>query len=154
MELINSNRRKFLKQFSLLGASMLLLIAGLVWYRNRKWTMVLEDIIRTDTQSLKIDENVYQSFLKDINQPLSWMPLSPNKLLLLKFFHAYKLYVFPSPYKTIYLQSRADAVAWFLLSTSYFRNKMDAGKKIEYIMLYHPYKMPCSNPFSNIFYPR
>lgn len=41
----------------------------------------------------------------------------------------------------------------FLASTDFFRNKMDLSKPVTYTGLYHPYKAPCSNPFSAIYYP-
>lgn len=41
----------------------------------------------------------------------------------------------------------------YLLSTDFFRNKMDESKVVKYIGFYDPYHMPCTNPFSATFYP-
>lgn len=46
-----------------------------------------------------------------------------------------------------------DLSNYYLLSTDFFRNRMDENKEVKYIGLYNPYKTPCSNPFSNIYYP-
>ena len=41
----------------------------------------------------------------------------------------------------------------YLLSTDFFRNKMDESRIVKYIGFYNPYHMPCTNPFSTTFYP-
>ncbi len=42
----------------------------------------------------------------------------------------------------------------YLLSTDFFRNKMDESKLVTYTgTIYNPYKTPCSHPFSNLYYP-
>ena len=42
----------------------------------------------------------------------------------------------------------------FLLSSSFFQNKMDETKLVTYNgSVYNPFKTPCSNPFSHIYYP-
>ena len=41
----------------------------------------------------------------------------------------------------------------YLLSTDFFRNKMDESRIVKYIGFYNPYQMPCTNPFSSTFYP-
>jgi hypothetical protein len=46
-----------------------------------------------------------------------------------------------------------ELVRDYLLSTDFFRNRMDESKPLQYIGLYDPYKTPCANPFSHIQYP-
>jgi hypothetical protein len=41
----------------------------------------------------------------------------------------------------------------YLLSTDFFRNKMDETKLVKYIGYYDPHQMPCTNPFNESFYP-
>ena len=41
----------------------------------------------------------------------------------------------------------------YILSTDFFRNKMDETKPVQYLGLYNPYKNPCANPFSATYYP-
>jgi len=41
----------------------------------------------------------------------------------------------------------------YLLSTDFFRNKMDESKPVKFIGFYDPYQMPCSNPFTSLYYP-
>jgi hypothetical protein len=41
----------------------------------------------------------------------------------------------------------------YLLSTDFFRNKMDESKIVKYLGLFDPYLRPCANPFSEIYYP-
>lgn len=41
----------------------------------------------------------------------------------------------------------------YILSTDFFRNKMDETKPVQYLGLYNPYKTPCANPFSGTYYP-
>lgn len=47
----------------------------------------------------------------------------------------------------------ADLANRYLLSTDFFRNKMDENAEVKYLGLYNPYKIPCSNPFSHLYYP-
>jgi hypothetical protein len=42
----------------------------------------------------------------------------------------------------------------YLISTDFFRNRMDESKEVNYVGLYNPHKTPCSNPFSAIYYPQ
>ncbi len=41
----------------------------------------------------------------------------------------------------------------YLLSTDFFRNKMDESKLVKYIGYFDGFLMPCSNPFAETFYP-
>jgi len=41
----------------------------------------------------------------------------------------------------------------YLVSTDFFNNKMDESKIVRYKGLYNPYKTPCANPFSSLYYP-
>ncbi len=44
-------------------------------------------------------------------------------------------------------------VQTYLVSTDFFLNKMDESKTVKYINRNMPYKMPCYNPFSFLYYP-
>ena len=41
----------------------------------------------------------------------------------------------------------------YLLSTDFFQNRMDERREVKYLGWYNPYKTPCANPFSSIYYP-
>jgi hypothetical protein len=41
----------------------------------------------------------------------------------------------------------------YLLSTDFFRNKADESKVVKFVAYYNPYKIPCANPFSALYYP-
>jgi hypothetical protein len=41
----------------------------------------------------------------------------------------------------------------YLFSTDFFRNKMDESKVVKYVAYYNPFKIPCANPFSAMYYP-
>ena len=41
----------------------------------------------------------------------------------------------------------------YLLSTDFFQNRMDERKLVRFHSIYDPYKTPCANPFSALYYP-
>ncbi len=41
----------------------------------------------------------------------------------------------------------------YLLSSDFFRNKMDESKPVKFVAYYNPFKIPCANPFSALYYP-
>jgi Holliday junction resolvasome RuvABC ATP-dependent DNA helicase subunit len=47
----------------------------------------------------------------------------------------------------------SSLVERYLLSTDFFLNKMDESRTIKYTGYYNPYKTPCTNPFSSLYYP-
>lgn len=145
-------RRKFINTAGLGIAAAILATSGILYFKRKSFFQVVEDIIITDTQKLNISKSVYEEFLINAQENQSWCPLSNDKLKFLKIFHSYNLHYLPIDYSVKYQQLRTDIVAWFLLSTNFFINKMDISKETKFQMLYHPYKTPCMNPFSNIFY--
>ncbi len=46
-----------------------------------------------------------------------------------------------------------EMVQDYLLATDFFRNKMDEQRTVQYVGLYDPYKTPCANPFSFLYFP-
>ena len=61
--------------------------------------------------------------------------------------------LFTLPYTVNYNAYRNKIVLIFLLSTNFFVNRMDESKPVYFTSVYDPYQIPCSNPFSNLFYP-
>ncbi len=47
----------------------------------------------------------------------------------------------------------SSLVEKYLLSTDFFLNKMDESRTVKYAGYYNPYKSPCTNPFSSLYYP-
>lgn len=90
--------------------------------------------------------------------------LKPEKAGVEQFVQEYALSMtpnFPIKIRSLYMvrasasQSKLvnDMVQDYLLSTDFFRNRMDEQKPLKYLGLYNPYKTPCANPFSNLYYP-
>lgn len=146
------NRRKFINIAGLGIAATILAAGGMLYFKKKSFFEVVKDIIITDTNTLNISSIVYKEFLKNAEENQSWCPLSDGKIKFLTIFHSYNLQYVPSDFSVKYHQLRADIVAWFLLSTDFFIHKMDTSKEIKFLVLYHPYKIPCMNPFSNLFY--
>lgn len=47
----------------------------------------------------------------------------------------------------------SELISKYLFSTDFFLNKMDETKPVKYLGIFNPYKTPCANPFSFIYYP-
>jgi hypothetical protein len=47
----------------------------------------------------------------------------------------------------------SDVISKYLFATDFFLNKMDETKPVNYLGMFNPYKTPCANPFSFIYYP-
>lgn len=144
------NRRNFigLATLSTLGVAA----GGFIFLE--KFETLARKIIIKDAMSLNIDVKVVDEFFAEANKYQTWKRLFPfanQQLLKWHYYLDNKLFVLP--YNTNYRLERNKIVGLFLLSTDFFVNKMDVTKPIAYRSLYDPYRSPCSNPFSNLFYP-
>lgn len=111
-------------------------------------------IIVKDTASLKVDPVEIDKFMVAAAKKNVWNELFPfHHKQLLKWHYYINNGMFTLPYRANYNDYRNKIVMTFLLSTNFFMNKMDESKKVHFTDLYDPYQIPCSNPFSNIFYP-
>ena len=119
-----------------------------------KFERLVRKIIIEDTSSLNISIEEIDKYLlaSEKNKSLvNGLPF-PNQQLL-KWHYYLDNPLFSLPYYTKYTVDRSRIVGDFLLSTDFFINKMDPQKPVKYTTIYDPYQKPCSNPFSNLFYP-
>jgi len=119
-----------------------------------KFEMLMRKIIIKDTASLKVDLQEIDKFFADTSKYKVWNNLFPFANQQVIRWHYYvDNPLFSLPYSSNYKLYRSKIVGLFLLSSDFFVNKMDVNKPITYRSLYDPYISPCSNPFSNLFYP-
>ena len=145
-------RRKFLK-FAALGAGGGIAAGGaFVYFEN--FDALARKIILNDTAMLKIEKKVYDAFFNDVEKQRKWDRVFQNQhQQLIKWHYYVDNPLFRLPYATSYEVNRSKLIATFLLSTDFFINKMDASKPISYRGLFDQYNGPCSNPFSDLYYP-
>ncbi len=116
---------------------------------------VVSKILHKNLAFLNLEPTAVDNFVKDIiatkyydRKSFGW-----KKQLFVRIFHFFDNPWVPLPGKKRYEQYCGFFVSDFLLSTDFFLNKMDEKKQVNYLALYEPYKRPCANPFSNLFYP-
>ena len=116
---------------------------------------VVGKILHKQLGYLNLNEEAINSFVKDIKasdyynkKNFGW-----QKQLFVRGFYLIDFSWLPLPGKDRYQRYCTFFVSDFLLSTDFFLNKMDESKEVNYLVLYEPYKRPCVNPFSNLFYP-
>ena len=110
-------------------------------------------MVLKDTGKLKLKPGIIDRFVEEAKKDNKWGQFNTNMKLFIMAHYYLDSKIFSLPYRSKYLQKRNLIVGNFLLSTDFFQKKMDVTREIEYIALNHPYKNPCSNPFSSIFYP-
>ncbi|MFT3700825.1 MAG: hypothetical protein QM802_00520 [Agriterribacter sp.] len=112
-------------------------------------------VIIKDTASLKIAPAEIDKFLAVAAKKKVWDDLFPfHHKQLIKWHYYINNGLFTLPYRANYNAYRNKIVMTFLLSSNFFANKMDESKPVAFTELYDPYLIPCSNPFSNIYYPQ
>jgi hypothetical protein len=142
------NRRKFLKAGLLTLVSALLITWVIPSFRQ-----AVRRIISTDCAKLNVSRNHIDRFLQDADQEKFWNRFNTQKKLVIVFFTYLSFTKSFMPYYNKYVMYRGQITGQFLLSTDFFTNRMQDGENIEYVQFYNPYKQPCNNPFSNLFYP-
>jgi len=146
------HRRKLLK-FAALGAAGILVSSGAFVFFE-KFDYLARKIVMKDTAMLNIDSTVYDQFFSDVEKQRKWDKLFDKQHKhLLKWHYYIDNPLFRLHYASNYQVNRAKIVNTFLLSTDFFVNKMDVSRPIKYRMLFDPFLYPCSNPFSNLYYP-
>jgi hypothetical protein len=110
-------------------------------------------ILAKDTDALRLDPSSIDRFIDDAQREQYLNTFSRVKRILITL-HTYAGPLSGIlPYANKYIQYRGQITGHFLLSTDFFRNRMDTSKAVEYTGFYNPYTQPCSNPFSSIYYP-
>lgn len=143
-------RRNFIGLVTLGTAGVL--TGGYIFLEN--FEKFARKVIVKDTASLKVDQVEIDKFMTAAAKKNVWNDLFPfHHKQLLKWHYYINNGMFTLPYLANYNAYRNKIVMTFLLSTNFFVDKMDESKKVHFTDLYDPYQIPCSNPFSNIFYP-
>lgn len=104
-------------------------------------------IILNELDYLKVDRKEVERFVEDFYREYN----EKHKNTLYTQVQTKALYLVKSGAEDSELVSLL--VYGFLASTDFFKNKMDLSKPVTYTGLYDPYKTPCANPFSFIYYP-
>lgn len=143
------SRRKFIILLLLATAGALLTSFFVSTFEK-----VIFKILSKDLSHLNINEQLFTQFIREARENNHWNKkfFNNKKQMLVRAYYLLTYIPIPLPYEYKYLQYRSEIVGDFLLSTDFFMNKMDVNKKITYLGLYNPYKRPCSNPFSNLYY--
>jgi hypothetical protein len=143
-------RRKFFKYLGIGTGAVA--VGGVLFYTNSTLKNLIVNVLTEDLSGMKVSEADIEKFANETSNSNPW----GYSNMKIKFISAYSKVDFKwlqLPYKTKYVQYRADIVGRFLLSTNFFRNNMDESKEIIYSgMVYTPYNFPCYNPFSNLYY--
>ncbi|MEJ0031891.1 MAG: hypothetical protein WDO15_16620 [Bacteroidota bacterium] len=140
-------RRKFIKIG--IGLSVVALVALLF----PSFGQAIKRILRQDTDDLQVNDDAIDQYVEDARKERFLDTFSLTKKVLI-IVHTYFGFLGGLiPYRNKYVQYRGQITGHFLLSTDHFRNRMDVTKPVEYTGFYNPYRQPCSNPFSTIFYP-
>ena len=143
-------RRKFIGFMALALAGIG--AGGYLFYE--RFDAVARKIIIKDTASLKIAPEEYEKFFRDAVRNKTWSRMLPSShLQMIKWHYYLDNRLVGLPYASSYEINRSKIVGAFLLSTDFFQNKMDASRPVKYTQLFNPYFAPCSNPFSNLYYP-
>lgn len=100
-------------------------------------------LIKNEFNYLKLDEEGLNQFVVDYLHQHYHSSVNKMKLRTLYFLN----------YTSTQSQLVSQLTRRYILSTDFFRNRMDESKPVTYVGLYNAYKMPCANPFSSLFYP-
>lgn len=146
-KILTMQRRKFLK-YILAGAAVS--FTGIAVLPG--FDLVLKNMVEKDTKKLKIQSGAIDTFLKDAQEQNSWGIFSPAKKQFIRAHYLLSNPLFKLPYHNKYTEYRSQVTGKFLLSTSFFRNKMNEKETVVYLALYDPYARPCGHPFSNLYY--
>jgi len=121
-------------------------------YLLKDFDSVVRSIIKKDTAKLRVNDEIIDQFIAEAVKEKKWDQFNFQKKAFIKFCYFFSNPIFSLPMRGKYIQYRSFIVRNFLLSTDFFIHKMDTDSDIRYIGLHNPYKRPCSNPFSNIYY--
>ncbi len=144
-------RRKFLKT-SLIGLLGVGGAASLGYLAMPGYEKILQTILENDLSKLKVKPGAIEQFVAAAIKENTFGHSYAKKEMIRIYNYIANSWL-PLPYKYKYDQYRADIVCKFLLSSDFFIHKMDESREISYLRIYNPYKFPCGNPFSNLFYP-
>lgn len=132
------NRRLFLK---LTGAGAALAALPGMGFVYTSYQKAAKGLILNELDYLTLDVAGVEQFVQDYAK-------NKSENHLLKIRGLYLLRTSSGKSKVV-----EELVKDYLLATDFFRNRMDESKPLQYTGLYDPYKTPCANPFSAVYYP-
>lgn len=136
-------RRTFIRAAIVLLATMSIALLTLN-FRATCRAMILEDIGK-----LRIRREAVDRFMEEAEEECLWERFSYVKRLFIILQHGFQLFNLRLPFYSRYVNVRNQITGLFLLSTDMFFNPASTGE-IKYIAYHNPYKLACSNPFSNL----
>jgi hypothetical protein len=140
-------RRKFLGIAA--GGIGISIVALSGFFASKNFRKVIFEILRHDLKGLKVSKETLEKYIADAEKENFW-GFTEGKIQFIKAHHNIPI---PLPYAVKYRHFKSIIVGTYLLSTDFFLNKMDVAKPVNYLAYYNPYKRPCYNPFSNLYYP-
>lgn len=132
-------RRKFLKLTGL-GTGALITIPTF-GFATTSYEEAVTGILKKEIGYLDLDKKGIEKFIQDFSK-------DHDEKYRLKVRAMYLFGIKPDHSYTV-----NDIVRTYLLSTDFFLNQMNEHKTVHYIGLYNPYVRPCTQPFSNLYYP-
>lgn len=143
-----------MKRKTFIKISLSLLFLSFVGYLlGSSFTKTIENIIKKETDKLNINQSDVARFINEAAKEKFFIKFNRLKKALVMVHFKFRIFSKILPFRNKYVQYKSQFVGHFLLSTDFFRNGMDVEKDIVYMDFYNPYKQPCSNPFSSIYYP-
>lgn len=133
-------RRKFL---ALAGVGTAIVALPGVGFVSLSLQHAAVGLITKELHYLDLDKSGVEQFVEDY---LATKKANSTYALKLR-----TLYLLGTKARDSYLVS--ELTTRYLLSTDFFRNKMDEKQPVKYIGLYDAYHMPCANPFSSLYFP-
>jgi hypothetical protein len=142
------SRRRFLYSIAFVVIILLIGVIGLPHLEK-----VIRKILEKELSFLDLESGAIDRFLEETKKTGYWNRIfSQQKKYFIIGYYVLSNPLFHLPYQYKYNQQKARIVGDFLLSTSFFYNKMDEKKEVKYNGLYDPYMRPCANPFSDLIY--
>ena len=148
---MQNDRRTFIK-FAIGGV-----IAGGAGYAMLKMFTPFEKtiaaVIFKNLEGLNVNKEGVEKFAALAAKENPW-GIEGKAQKLLGLYSSVNVDSIPVPFKEQYKNYSDQIVEKFLLSSSFFINKMDESKEITFLgKIWSPYNMPCMNPFSSLYYP-
>ncbi|WP_205499834.1 twin-arginine translocation signal domain-containing protein [Rufibacter psychrotolerans] len=138
------NRRNFLRVTSLAGAATIALPS--LGYMTTSLKDAAVGVIINELNYLTLDRAGVEQFVDDYLRGHYI-----NSSLKAQFSLISCYYLGGNVTKSLTIPKLVQS---YLISTDFFLNKMDERRTIKYINRNMPYKLPCYNPFSALYYPQ
>lgn len=140
-------RRSFVK---LIAGVSILSVSG--YAVAPSFESIVKTMIGESIKDLILKRDQIDKFITEATEEKYWSQFSRSKQEFIKIHYLTANSIVNLPYGNKYRQYRNEIVGRFLLSTDFFIHNMESGREINYVRFYNPYKMPCSNPFSSVYY--